>query len=119
MKILVKDHISTGFTGSEADILASLVRNALDNPNESKPVVIDFEGIEMFNTFFFNVALAPFLEFMSKEEYDSKIQVINLTSVGEDAYSLSHEGGIEYYSMAPEMRKAYDESLAELLEELF
>ncbi|WNY23056.1 hypothetical protein MmiHf6_03530 [Methanimicrococcus hongohii] len=120
MKILVKEHISTGFTGSDADILNSLVRNAINNADKNnEPIIIDFEGIEMYATFFFNVALAPFLEFMSKKEYDSKIKVINLTSVGEAAYSLSYEGAVEYYSLTPEMRKAREEIHAEILEEFF
>ena len=81
------------------------------------PVEVDFAGVSVFASPFFNAAFGRLLKDLTTEELNRLLKVYNLTSVGKDVLKLVIKDSTQYYS-DPEFRKTLDEILSEQAEEL-
>jgi len=110
MKIEAKEHISSGFSAKDAEIISLIINKGLES---EKSVEIDFKDIRYFTTLFFNLALTSLLDKMSNEEYQSRIKIINLSEVGQETYEHSYENAVEYYKLSEDERREREKRISE------
>jgi len=82
-----------------------------------RPVELDFSGVTVFASPFFNAAFGSLLEDLTPEDLDRLLKVSNLTPVGRDTLKLVIDNSARYYR-DPVFRKALDEILMAQSEEL-
>lgn len=81
------------------------------------PVELDFAGVGVFASPFFNAAFGRLLKDFTPEDLNRLLKVSNLTSVGRDTLKLVIKNSTQYYR-DPAFRKALDEILMEQSKEL-
>ncbi|MDV0446191.1 hypothetical protein MsAg5_00170 [Methanosarcinaceae archaeon Ag5] len=113
--IKAKDFISMCFADSDADAIKTEINRALD---EYERVTIDFSELGHFTTYFFNRAFTDRLEQMPVEEYDARIFAENLPQAGMSAYELAYMNAVEYFSLPPEGREAWNRACEKVNEEM-
>lgn len=75
-----------------------LRKNLEDNINTNDEVVVNFEGISMFTTPFFNASLGFLILKYGPDKFDEKVKVVGLEDMGKETYAHSRENAIEFYS---------------------
>ena len=86
--IKVKDFIQMAFSYEEGMLLRERMLNELKN---EAPLTVDFEGITVFTTMFFNACSGHFVFANSLEWYQQNFKVINLNPLGEETHKHSIE----------------------------
>lgn len=71
--------ISSGFCRSDADTMAETLKPLIE---QGMNVTIDFRGIRNWSLLFFRTCLIPHLQHLGIEEYNKRIEVINLSMTG-------------------------------------
>lgn len=64
---------------------------------KSEEVILDFEGIELFATPFFNSSIGYFVMQLSPERFKEYVQVINLSDLGKETYGHSYQNAVSVY----------------------
>lgn len=64
---------------------------------QSQSVVLDFEGIELFATPFFNASIGYFVMKLSPEQYKMQVRVVNLSDLGKETYAHSFQNAVAVY----------------------
>ncbi len=82
-----------------------------------RPVELDFAGVRVFASPFFNAAFGRLLKDLTPEDLNRLLKVLNMTPVGRDTLKLVIKNSAQYYR-DPAFRKALDEILMEQSEEL-
>ncbi len=82
-----------------------------------RPVEVDFRGVSVCASPFFNAAFGRLLKDLTIEELNRLLKVHNLIPVGRDVLKLVIKDSAQYYS-DPEFRKTLDQILSEQAEEL-
>ncbi len=82
-----------------------------------RPVELDFAGVGIFASPFFNYAFGRLLKDLTPADLDRLLKISNLLPVGRDTLKLVIENSNRYYH-DPAFRKALDEILMEQSEEL-
>jgi hypothetical protein len=82
-----------------------------------RPVELDFAGVTVFASPFFNSAFGNLLEDLTPEDLDRLLKVSNLIPVGRETLKLVIDNSAHYYR-DPVFRKALDDILMEQSEEL-
>lgn len=108
--ILAKNYIETGFSADDAEKLDQIIKPLFD---KREKVVIDFEGIKIFTTLFFNTSLAKYVMEIGPDEYDKLFDLKNLSEVGDATYQHSLDNAKNYYVMSEEQRRNRDEILVD------
>lgn len=108
--ILAKNYIETGFSADDAGKLDTIIKPLID---KREKVVIDFEGVRIFTTLFFNTALAKYVMEIGPDEYEKLFELKNLSEVGDITYQHSLDNAKNYYVMNEKQRKNQDEILAD------
>ncbi|MEA3311468.1 MAG: STAS-like domain-containing protein [candidate division WOR-3 bacterium] len=80
------------------------------------PVILDFEGVGVFASPFFNAAIGQLLKDIKLERLKELLKIINITKPGNDVLERVLENSARYYS-DPELRKVVDKILKELFKE--
>lgn len=81
-----------------ADKEGMLLRNLIENKiTANEKVVLDFSGISMYASPFFNVSLGYFIGKYGIEKYNSLIEIRNLTPVGEKVYQTVADNAVNYF----------------------
>lgn len=108
--ILAKKYIETGFSAEDAEKLDAII-----NPifQKREKVVIDFDGITIFTTLFFNTALGKYVMEIGPDEYGKLFELKNLSDVGEVTYQHSLDNAKNYFALSAEQRKKQDEILSD------
>lgn len=104
--INAKEYITTGFSIEDAKKIYNVIEKQI---KLSKKITIDFTGVKVFTTLFFNNALTQYVVKLSPEVYMKKFEVINLSEIGQVTYNHSLENAINYYKLSQEKRIAQDE----------
>ena len=86
--IKVKDFINMAFSYEDGMLIRDKISEALAT---EQPLEIDFEGITVFTTMFFNACLGHFVFTNSIEWYEKTIKVINLNQMGIETHKHSIE----------------------------
>lgn len=102
MKILVNTIIKNAFSAKDAEKLNIEIDKGLD---VGVPVTLDFSGIKFFSSLFFNASVCKYIFELGLDQYQSNIQIVNLSEVGEATYQRSYENAMDYYRLSPEERK--------------
>jgi hypothetical protein len=79
-------------------------------------VKLDFEGVEVFASLFFNAAIGRLLKDMELKKLKELLDITNLIKPGRDVLDRVYENSEKYYRN-PELRKVVDKILKELLED--
>ena len=77
-----------------------------------RPVVLDFAGVNVFVSTFFNPAIGHLLEHLTKEQLSHLLTFDNLNPVGRDTINRVIENSDRYYHDEA-YRKALDEIVSE------
>lgn len=77
-----------------------------------RPVALDFAGVGVFASPFFNAAFGRLLKDFTSDDLDRLLVISNLNSVGQDTLKLVIKNSDQYYR-DPAYRKALDEILTE------
>ena len=64
---------------------------------QEESVVLDFEGIELFATPFFNASIGYFVMQLSPDKYQDRVNVKNLSDLGRETYSHSYQNAVSVY----------------------
>lgn len=74
------------------------LRKEMSEPIQNgQHIVLDFEGIELFATPFFNSSIGYFVMTLSPEKFKEQVQVINLTDLGLETYGHSYQNAVSVY----------------------
>ncbi len=74
----------------------------------SEIVLLDFEGVELFASPFFNASIGLTLKDISIDELKTKIQIENLNRIGLDLLNLVIDNAIKFYSDGKVVENAID-----------
>ena len=74
-----------------------LRKEMLEAIQQDESVVLDFEGIDLFATPFFNASIGYFVMKLSPEKYKMQVRVINLSDLGKETYSHSYQNAVSVY----------------------
>lgn len=66
-------------------------------------VILDFEGIELFATPFFNASIGYFVMNLSPDKYKKQVKVINLSDLGKETYAHSYQNAVSVYENKPDL----------------
>ena len=86
--IKVKDFLDMAFSYDDGMKLREKINDALKT---EKPVEVDFEGITVFTTMFFNACFGHFVFTQSLDWYNEMIKVVNLNPMGTETHKHSIE----------------------------
>lgn len=100
--IKIKDFCSTALSLSNAQIIKEEIDKYI---NDYDQIVLDFEGIELFATPFFNMAIGHFVTRLTPEIFENKISCINLSELGRETYSYSFKNACSIYEKSLENEK--------------
>lgn len=92
--IKVKDICKYAMFETDGEVLRKKVLDVLKRSPENT-VVLDFEGISMFATMFFNASIGWILLHEKSELISSRISTRNLSELGEETWRHSYENAIE------------------------
>jgi len=81
-----------------------------------KPVELDFSGVEVFASPFFNAAFGQLLRDLEPEDLNRLVRITNLRPVGQETLRLVLQNAKSYYR-DPDHRRAVDRALEALAEE--
>lgn len=94
-KIMVKELTKMAMTESAGLKLRKEIENLFKT---EKKVVIDFSGISLFATMFFNASIGHFVMTLSPEKCRNIFELINLSELGMETYMHSFENAEEIYN---------------------
>lgn len=94
-KIMVNELTQMAMTESAGMMLRKEIENLLKT---EKKVVIDFSGISLFATMFFNASIGHFVMTLSPEMCRNIFELINLSELGMETYTHSFENAEEIYN---------------------
>ena len=86
--IKAKEFIKTGFSVDDAETLKKEINPLFES---NKRVVIDFVGIVIYTTLFFNFLFGPYIMKTGPNKFKKKIVLINLSQLGLASYQISYE----------------------------
>lgn len=106
--IKASDYIKTAFSANDAEKIYTAIILSLSDNNT---VEVDFEGVSIFTTLFFNNAFAKFIIEMGPEKYDKTIKLTKLSELGESTYKHSYDNAINYYQLSQEEKTKQEQIL--------
>lgn len=89
--IKVIDFVETAFSVDDAIKIENAFMPII---NHKGKVVVDFDGINIFTTMFFNNAFAKYVVELGVEKYHEVFLLINLTELGEVTYRISYDNAV-------------------------
>lgn len=101
-------YIKTAFSANDAEELDQAILPLLDG---SEKIVVDFDGITIFTTLFFNNAFAKYLMKLGPEKYNARFCLENLTELGASTYKHSIENAEKFYNLSKEEQQKQEEIL--------
>ena len=113
MRILVREIVGeNAVTLDDGQNIFNQIRPEL---GRNGPVELDFTGVTVVSSPFFNAAIGQLLKDLPPDELDGQLKVENLITVGQDLLRGVIEGAKRYYS-SPDYRAAQTRVLQELFE---
>ena len=106
--IMIKaiEYIKTGFSADDALKISAAIDSVLES---GEKVVVDFDGITIFTTLFFNNAFTKHVLTMGPDVYKQKFELQNLSELGETTYKHSFDNAVNYFNMSDDAKKTHDE----------
>ena len=98
-----------------------VIKNVIEeNIEKSEKIILDFEGITLFATPFFNLAIGHFIIKLTPKIFDNKIKCINLTELGSATLQYSYDNACMIYKNSikaeeiDEINKIIDDNISEV-----
>lgn len=95
-RILVKDLTPRCLTEDAGKLVFNTVLPSLKN---GERIELDFEGLTMFASLFFNNSLAPLFRDFDPAFIGSHLEVTNLNEVGRKTFGRSMENAAEFFKL--------------------
>lgn len=95
MKIKVSKVISG--TNAVSIQKGELLFNQIEKASPNEKVELDFEGISVFATPFFNASIAKYLKDLTINELRNKLEIINMNKQGLSTLNHVIHNAIDYY----------------------
>ena len=99
------EYIKTGFSADDAAKLNEVIQPIFD---KGEKVIVDFSGITIFTTLFFNNVFAKYILKIGPSQYGTVFEVVNLSELGKTTYQHSYDNAVNYYGMSEGAKKAQD-----------
>lgn len=96
--IKANEFIKTGFSVEDAETLKGKLQPLFE---QEKRVVIDFDGIVIYTTLFFNFLFGPYIMKIGPEKFKKKIILINLSQIGLASYQISYQNAAKKWNKTP------------------
>ncbi len=113
--IIANQHIKTALSVSSVQELDKVIRPLLERREK---VVVDFTGITIFSSLFFNSLIQAYMSELGEDEYAKLFEFINLNHVGESTYKHCLAQVKLYMRLTPEEREQYRNVLSEVIADL-
>ncbi len=102
----VKEFCNNALSISDGEIIKTECEKILEKIGDAEEkIIIDFEGITLFSTSFFNASIGYFIVEYSPKLYDKKIECINLSDLGKETLRYSYENAVEVYNKKPSIEE--------------
>ena len=102
----VKEFCNNALSINDGEIIKNECEKILKEKNDTEEkIIIDFEGITLFATSFFNASIGYFVVEYSPEMYNKKIECINLSDLGKETLKYSYENAVEVYNKKPSIEE--------------
>ena len=75
---------------------------------QGETVELDFEGVDVFASPFFNASVGRLLEDLERDALNARLRFEHLSDFGERVLCRVIENAEEYYAASPEQRRAMD-----------
>ena len=99
------EFIKTGFSADDAVELDKVIRPLFE---KGEKIVVDFEGIKIFTTLFFNNVFAKYILKIGPAKYNECFELENLSELGQTTYQHSFDNAVAYYNLSDSAKKAQD-----------
>lgn len=106
--IKATDFIEMAFSIDDATKIENAISPLINNDEK---VIVDFDGITIFTTLFFNNAFAKYVLKFGPEKYQKIFDLRNLTELGAATYKHSFDNAVNYYSLSEEQKRIHDETV--------
>lgn len=104
--IKANNYIKTGFSADDATELDKIIMASF---SKGEKIVVDFEGIKIFTTLFFNNVFAKYILKMGPEEYKTRFTIENLSELGQTTYQHSFDNAVNYYKLSATEKEKQNE----------
>ncbi|MEG0529065.1 MAG: STAS-like domain-containing protein [Bacilli bacterium] len=94
--IKVKELVDNGLSETSGLILRKKIQELLNN--STKKIILDFSGITLFATPFFNSFIGYFVLQYSPERVDELIEITNISDLGKETYNHSYSNAKNIYN---------------------
>lgn len=88
VKIIIKDFTTTALSEDAGILLRQHISDFLD---KDQIIELDFEGISLFSTTFFNASIGFFVLQMGPDKCKRLFKLVNISDLGQDTYDHSLE----------------------------
>ena len=106
MRIKVRECVGeNAITQEDGKIIYGLMHDPL---LQSESIELDFEGVEVFASPFFNASVGCLLEDLDRDALNARLQFEHLSDFGERVLRRVIENAEEYYAASLEHRRAVD-----------
>ena len=109
MRVNVKELIGEhALTFEDGEVIYNLIHPEL---SKGKPVVLEFDGVEIFSSPFFNSGIGRLLKDISSDDLNRLLEIKNITPAGRMVLRQVIENSKQYYLLDASTRNDYDEIL--------
>lgn len=100
------EYIKTGFSADDAAKLNDVIQPLFE---QGVKVVVDFTGISIFTTLFFNNVFAKYILKIGPEQYERSFEIQNLSDLGQTTYQHSYDNAVNYYGLSDGAKETQNE----------
>lgn len=114
--IKILDYCTAALSITNGEIIKNVIEENIEN---SEKIILDFDGITLFATPFFNLVIGHFIIKLTPEVFNNKIKCINLTELGSTTLQYSYDNACMIYKNSikaeeiEEINKIIDENISE------
>src|SRR5262245_36240353 len=114
MRLAIRDICAFAITGEDGQVVFDRIVPAL---RRAEPVEIDFQGVTVYASPFFNAAIGQLLRDFKREDLRRLLKVENLTADGHDVVRQVIDNSERYYA-SPDYRETQRKVLEAMAEEM-
>lgn len=106
MRIKVREWVGeNAMTQDDGQVIYNLIHDPL---RQGQTVELDFEGVDVFASPFFNASVGRLLEDLERDALNARLRFEHLSGFGERVLRRVIENAEEYYAASPDHRRAVD-----------
>lgn len=93
--IMIKNLCANALSIDDGEKIKKEIESILKN---SEKVILDFNGISLFATPFFNACIGYYVVEFSPKGFEKKIECINLSDLGKETLKFSYDNAVIVYN---------------------